>query len=506
MLIFLKMGYFRKAARWMNKERRKFRDKIADAELVPLVNAVSKAITGKSVSRKQVSRALNFVEDEGNKLVRTVVKNISRPIWKTPKRDMPRKRTRNGGKKPPATPGGGRGGMSYGKYYKTKGYGPRSLGRRKKRHKMSRACTHGVMYEREFGNVITDTENVYVGHATVAPNEYALLFCCAVVRWLYNKADIPFTKWGDTDASPHEIDIKYRDNLGLERRGTVTSIATVGKTYKVISRELNDLIQDIFLQSGAPGTFLWDSVHNTLESIRMFVPGINPVVVSDLNVLDAKFCIHTKSVLKVQNRTLANHDVADADAARAANNVDHIENNPLVGFRYMVKGKGFLARSPSNVTSGPPLSTVGAGFGANNESGLITARFAETQESRKPLPPTSFQGCNYAKKVLIQPGEIVRDVISSKMDLKANDFLSRFALTYFDTTNGYRRDFKWYGKSSMLGLESVMNSNTNEQPVAISYELNRYTDAYIHTHPNRVSYPLFESAAESAVVQWGTSN
>jgi hypothetical protein len=477
------VNYYKTAKRWYNAGAKGRRRMLVDRLLAP-VDAVVQEITGK---RNVVSGLADRALAADDRIYKRNLRAAMGISSKMPRRGNKRQRTPGGGVTPGRT-----GGRGVSKRYRTKGYGPRLISKKAPKHRVPRSITHGLQHQIEEGGVLTDTENIYVGHATAAPNDFIFMFSGAIIRWLYNKADIPFTRWDRIDITAHQIQLFFRRTTGqVEEQAGATIITGGALDHISVARLLQDRFEEALASSGTSG-LVWDGLDSHFTRCLM---SVNNVQVAEMNFQDATFNVSVKSELRVQNRTLADHDVGLSANAAQASNVDHVENNPLIGMRYRAKGKGFLPRE-QRIEPGPQNANVGVAYGANNNHGLITATNLLTNDSTKVAPPSTFQGVKYAKKLVVQPGEIINDVIYDTMRMKANQFISRFAVTFrqnfLDLTSGAKRDFKYYGSSSMFGLESLLNSRqTVEQPLSIAFELNRTTDAYISCRVNRVSLPIY---------------
>lgn len=383
-------------------------------------------------------------------------------------------------------------------HYVTRGHGPRKFAT-SRRMVIPKAVKYGIMKQDEDGGVITDANRVYVGHATCAPNDYLFLMAASIVRWLYDKADVQFTRWDDIDPVDHRFVVGYRRTLNSPEEET-TAFSASGLTYAAIAQQVLDEMKGVMQQT--QDGIDWTALNTTFTTFGMLFGAGTPIARLPAN--DATFILSVKSVLRVQNRTLADHDDVGgtADEQAKARATDHVENNPLVGYKYRVKGKGFLVREAA-FNAVTQLNTVGAGYGANNDTGLITNDGFATNDSDKPLPPSSFQGCRKAARITLNPGGIGSDTISHVFKMKLNSFVQRFAATYITDNPGYIRDFKWYGYSSMVGLESALNSRqSTEQQISIAYEMNRTSYAYLKVIPSRISMP-FVQVDENEAVQFG---
>jgi hypothetical protein len=347
--------------------------------------------------------------------------------------------------------------------------------RRGARPKVAKASYRGIQLVTENGGVIDDPNCVYVGHASSAPQTELTLTFYSVYRLLMTKANITFTNWDSTDGiiqlAPSKV---YRIDVFF-----ITGPDNVGESR--LSHEIFNVAPLPSHNTAAAGfgQFMQQSVYTTgTEEVKRFVlsevtPAVEDKALSIVSAEDITICGFTKSILVIQNRTRD-------DSSQTSRLINSVTNNPLKGYRYECRGKGFRVQTVSNVTDAN--NQIGAGWGANSKIGLIAARgdFTNPSLSKKPMLPTDFKDVTRVNKISVTSGLMRRDVLTFKWKKKYNKLIDMYSDTVKGNITTKGLQYENYGRSSMVGLEKVMNTGEASINVNIGYQLERHYSCFAY--------------------------
>jgi len=336
--------------------------------------------------------------------------------------------------------------------------------------------SHGVHVTSELRwTTKTDTadkyESIQVGHNSMPTRTVLLCLCRAIIKQLFSKKQImSFTDVVTGD--PYNlsvgdvIDISYFPNYTSNAMSNATVAVVAGNTWEVIAMKLY--------------TALTETINPTvMKNLRFhkiyYKPqggSYNEPILKDL--VTAQFEVNVKSALKIQNRTI--NTVGNDEA-------DDVDNVPLTGFLYHLKGNNMWSRS---FKSG--LSCVGTGASASNDVVLydsftkstgvldaqadgeyiqtIAANSAFSKPSEPPKPYELFN-CIKSTKIRMNPGSIKTSVLTQKYKLDFSYFI-KLLLEDFNASTSLTQAYNpRKGFCRVFHLEKVIGSDTTSVSLGV---------------------------------------
>lgn len=432
----------------------------------------------KQIARAAAYETAKYAYDRSKQAARNYMqKNVDKMFQSIP-------RPKGNPKKPSVKRKATAGAVSRGSRYHTKGRAGPRFPRVKKTKSLAKYQRYGSTFHEEDGGTRTASigNTMYIGHGFGISKVWGGI-TRAIVKNLFEDASLPFTNWedifkpdalwGSTSGGSliWTISLDYKINQELNTSTGRTSFnfdintavdnpsnATFGYVYGGTNWTYFT-IADTF------ATFLRDTITTSsvaeyqLQKVRLFFSAAT-VQMGMLNLQDSTLSFDLKSRLKLQNRTLAGGGATNADLTT------DVAANPLNGRIYEVSKSHFeLNNSPNTQASATTtLLSVPA------DSSIIYADSSTLPLMlRKPPHPSVFK-CSKTVNVIMAPGDIRTHYINYQKTMSLNAFITKYskALWNWDALV----PTKWmFGKSAMLGLETMMNSRGDEATeISLSYE------------------------------------
>lgn len=378
----------------------------------------------------------------------------------------------------------------------------------RKRRRFNKFLNRGFNVTHEVTGTVADPDCCYVGHSTMSARVTTEVILYSLLRKLFEKAGLKVTGLDAPLFSETTADTAYstlgwrivltRNNLstgGLD--GPLVHITLSNATIRTIVGDSAAglapqfaLLVDAFI--GLGGNYTAGTV-NTIELVDL-------QLYQQIDALPAKWnkvseivlkneIVHISSIseLRIQNRSLSAGGNADAT---------QVDNNPLIGYMY-------------NFKDGAPRSKMpGAKFieAVNDVNGVITARggqfgsVAYTQSLQEPPPPQFWANLDNAKKLVLNPGQVMASKIRYSVSMGLQRFFETFNYTVGAVVTGPPDQYMQYrlkGKSSLFALEDVINFNA-AQNITIAYEVNRNTAAYLTSKNPQMAYGRLTKTVQSS--------
>lgn len=389
---------------------------------------------------------------------------------------------------------------SMGQYRTTGTY----VGRFKKRKLRKRMVDvfnrHGFTNTTEITGTVSDPDCVYVGHSTSSGPRILTVFLQACLRKLYKES----ANWTCTNVTDPILGYEgFGDGWRLilyvkdVQAGTVTTSTYDTTTTDTIARIVGDNASGV-----APS---WPNLYNfwvnyigqassTIAGsvqqptrLALFQRDGNITnfyhFMGDIYFPNEIINLKVTSELKIQNRTLSATGSADAE---------DISNNPIVGRVY-------------EVSSGCPRTRVeGADLIGHviDATGVITRRAAEFPTAtqvimREPPDPKIFWNISKSSKVIIQPGNIKKDVITFSVRKPVYEFFQRLDWRVNTGAVASAGSMKSMGKSALYALEDIINVNA-AQNISVAFEVNRTESCYLSTTRSAIAQGGFYQQTQSS--------
>lgn len=323
------------------------------------------------------------------------------------------------------------------------------LPRRQKLDKLSKFLKKGAVSKTETSDTLEDGNCVYIGHTTFIQEEILKNFCRAVVKKLYNQADIYFTDFEDTNSAITRLAIRYQvgaDENQISAHNIDYTNPAVPFTFEEMAIDLYTWVRSQFL-----GSATTTERAKVIQGFRLFVgdvgtAGFNNIIAEIRGAMTVEW--YVRSILKVQNRT---RSVLGTEA-------DQVDRIPLIGKSYEINKCGF---EQSSIFSN---NTV-AGFYSDPDTGIIAMESANIQQQVFKEPPMANVFKSNVKQggVKLGPGVIKYSTLTTHSKMELGVFLQQVYGTI------PQANFFNYGKSRMFAMEKPINLE-EENLIKIGYE------------------------------------
>ena len=319
----------------------------------------------------------------------------------------------------------------------------------------------GAVFKREDGNVVSDSDCTYVGHSNAPNKGVNFVVWMALLRALMEKAGIKVKSFEETTSALNVDNYVFKVFWFQTTSATTTSsyTLTIGAPPNLTFKSTCERIAQDF----AVGTVGPDSMFKDVILEDPSGDTVARMSFSSINVY-----LRLKSLLCIQNRTIAKSGVADES------NINDVAQNPLYGYLYKAKGTGF---QPKQRFAG---ETSYEGFMADKDSGIIEAvALNSLKDIQKPPHPGYFQRCSRHRRDILNPGVIKRDYLEDNYKMSWNTYWRRMNLGGGpDALDGtVKRTF--LGTAHMYCHEKMLNSRSEEPDIAVGYEINLELSALI---------------------------
>lgn len=350
----------------------------------------------------------------------------------------------------------------------------------------------GFVDTREVNGTISDPDCCYISHSAYS-TQILNYIIYALIRKLLDKAGWTVASVDSTIDNllpTNALNLRFTlvQQSDEDQALTVTNYDTAaGSTV----RSMGDAMIGPFQVYSAGVTSL--SVTNVLVPMKLqLYQSDNDGVFMfkcELNFTECFVDIFCKSDIKIQNRTLAGNNSADAE---------DVTSNPLTGRSYLFSGM-------------PKVKTLGLFTQLNtvNSVGVNLVRAAEMLSStsgvfnspKEPPLPSLFWNCRKAGKVILNPGNMRSSSISYRSKkIKFLLLLKRMRIQYsvFGDANKqgpYKSNYV-LGPVEMFALEDMINI-VSANNISLAYEVNRVSAVCVTTRTNRYSDGTFNSGTYS---------
>lgn len=289
----------------------------------------------------------------------------------------------------------------------------------------------GICYVREHAHSFTGSEMVVIGHSTTPEHYYATAFALAIVKMIFAKHN-----WLNGGTMTALLTSNNGYVVGdIFQVGVIDKEAITGGSVpfsNILTVAAGSTVDDLVSAYRNNILLTYVNAGTSYAGIR-FVPAAGSFKDRlDLNLSGAKFYVHAKSTLKIQNQAVA----------AAGDNEDSVNNIPIFGRYYETNGTYLQPRKQINQTSG-----AGAQWTASRTTGSFFVSYTRDSSSvdyREPPQPSFFSGVKTSGKDKLDPGEVRTSVLTSThIDSvnKLHKFFSTTAGTLSATAGGKFRCF-----------------------------------------------------------------
>lgn len=367
----------------------------------------------------------------------------------------------------------------------------RYVGRFKRTRKVKKNMylMRGFVHTHEVHGTVSDPDCVYIGHSTLGARQLMELVQHVLLKKLFQKTGFycrnirePIPGYEANTSNCWRI-ILYRNN-----KSTGVTDSTTYTTPNGLDVSIYQIVGDVstglaplwsglgdFLTAYATGQFGTGTGENlnVLQPTKLRLFRAEDNVASfwqfqnEINLENEVIYLKTISELKVQNRTLS--ATGDDDA-------EDVTNNPIEGKLYH-----FNQGCPRSKI--PGVNLVESMLEPN---GVLTARAAQLTTVpgfKEPPPAQSFWNCSGSRKVMINPGDIKKDVIKFFKRLPFLTFIRHAGVGFGPSPT---RQISLFGKSAVLALEDMINVNPTHN-ISIAYEINREFGMYMMAKNKNIS-------------------
>lgn len=329
---------------------------------------------------------------------------------------------------------------------------------------------HGIVFKNEIGGIVTDPKCAYIGHSTDMRWISHRVFWEAMIRKLLKKTGVDISRVEQQGPGPvfwkestiqHGIVVYWYDSSDEKLTG-VKSFTVDGADLTVKQAAENIAVTLYPLVQAKP-----DWVFDRLELVQR-LEGVafgnrNGSLMARTAKLNMKCC----STLRLQNQTAGIGTTGDEE------NANEVNNNPLIGKKYVGSKSGFL-----------PTTRVGTLIGTYNGftpqgEGLINPNnppFEDPTLYNKPPTGGQFQYCSGTSKVYLGPGQVKSSFVTHTFKGTATQWLqtqrrviAELGGLLLNSPNA--NTFNYVGKCAMFALERVIDTRTSEPDIKLGFQL-----------------------------------
>jgi len=316
----------------------------------------------------------------------------------------------------------------------------------------------GIILNVERGaNIATTAINngsVLLAHSTCSRDQLFNAFGYAMAKLVASllKRDVP-TMTGLVLQNPgtfrlEELVIVYKSTPGGTNTRSVNPITDVTTWQDLGNFFVNLMTTELTLQSG----FQFVKIEYFQSQVAT-TPIVQPSILFQRNLDRCRIHYHTKSNMKIQNRTV---NTAGNDES------DDVDNVPLYGKQYESSKNYFLHNSLRYVADANGI------FGQN----VIAA------ELLKPPQLTSVKSAYAIAPVHLDPGQIKTSVLTWTKSFLINDLMRSLFIRGLEAGNAYALSV---GKSRWFLMEKMLQSvaTTDVNGIKVAYEVDTKFAAYV---------------------------
>lgn len=312
---------------------------------------------------------------------------------------------------------------------------------------------------------ISDDHCVYIGHSTYNQNQIASTMAGAFFRKLLNKAGITIAN--------------INENIDFNR---VSAGGSFTEGWRIVYREINPVNGDIFestyttianetLKTLIGHHPLAANFESNMRAVGVYDPyelalycpdrynndGTSEYrLVSLMNIQDEVVSVYCMSTMILQNRTKgANSAAGEFDAER-------VDNQPLRGYLYEFKSgeprvKGLLGQIPAGGDRESTINRIRADalvFAKPPGGGQLPVEFEE------PPAPGKFSNIAKASKIVLQPGQMKKGVITHKYSGKLITILKKLRNKNVGAIGGVAYVSGVPGKCQLFSVEEYIRTDS----------------------------------------------
>jgi len=341
--------------------------------------------------------------------------------------------------------------------------------------------TLGSVLTHEVYGSVTDTNCVYLGAATLVPDDVLKVVSQSLIRALFKKGGViirdpnrPLLEYiygvksaPGYAASPYQsinlIYEKYNQTSGVFTSEIINYFILSTDTLKTLSEQ--SVFLDVYKQiSATVGNYennrllriQWGySPDNGTSTILYTFPFVKAAI--DLQLLSVH--LHGSCTMKMQNRSVT---------AGGDNDADNVDNVPIQGRQY-----DFNTANCVPATQEVNISQL------NCSSGMNLARSVDmsTVGFKYPPAPKFFTNCVRSQTVRAAAGEMLYATNTSMNHVKDfNQFLRK--LSNISTSNPTHTKHLQMGKQRLYAFEKMMRTASNEN-ISLFYEASIRTSSFV---------------------------
>lgn len=358
---------------------------------------------------------------------------------------------------------GTRGRKSYGSSpnSKSKGYFPKT---KKVTTKSDVFSSGGYVFKGEYGGVVVETgrQVVYLAHSTMPAQQVGRVFIAALVKKILVLANHTI-KNSDEPILNGQY---YKSELVLEykvRDGTVVSeqkfVINTTDTLFIVTDQIFQWFMLLAESANLPSQYLSLKYYvefGTLATARLLQAEIDLTTVS--------FEFYSKSLLKIQNRTINSSGNDQAD---------DVDNVPIEGKCFDYISNGTIYRDYNT-----PASNDVSAITTHPIYGLLPSTIASDVGTGmyEELPNrTQFVGCKKTARSHLDPGEIKTSVLNDRLVIGMGKLITKLFARKPNTGSTGRFQQTWIGRTRLFGWEKMINAvamtETNQFNLAFEHQL-----------------------------------
>lgn len=372
-------------------------------------------------------------------------------------------------------------GIYAGKFRKTKKKGPKLE---------TYILSKGFHMTTEYFGSIADDHCIYVGHSTFQYPMTVTTICGALLRKLFTKAGVSI------DSADSELPLSsYTNSVGWNIK-----YVEINPENASINEADYDTVNDVSLKSVVNGfTALYNAIDNAMspgnqtrvpKELLLYTRDTTSSnrLIAKLDLTSEKIELYFQSTLIVQNRTKG------AASASADYSSERVDNQPLTGYMYEFKNGDPRIRGPIGSPNPPTGGLNDHKLNRIQASGLTLVRgFELPNDFNEPVVPKKFINCMKSSKVLLQPGQMKKGVVTYK--------IKGYLITVLKAMRPHQRNdvdlFPFYhnvrGKMQLLGLEEIIRTS-GDNKITCSYEREIKIGCVAKSNNRRVVTTVYSSA------------
>lgn len=344
-----------------------------------------------------------------------------------------------------------------------------------KRGKLTKPGLHtiGVHSRQEIGMTNAGTEGnrvevAYIGHTSMPLKQTALQIWRAIVKALMLRHQIFMQDFTQKLVS---FGLAAGDAFTVAYYADGEAILVSTFTYLV---DPNSSFEDVAMNLSNSFGGIGDVEQIRLHAIS-FVPTAGKRINLDLH--NASIVHHVKSALKVQNRTVT---------TTGENEADDVDNCPINGKAYHIKGNNLLLKSNRRLLSGIGTTadlrrnevilyggSVGVGADIANDGIAYGQANSTNSQFAKPAEvphPYEVEGCYKYAKVRINPGAIQTSILEQRYELNL-----QYLLKLLYAGGDDRKYNKKAGLCRVFALDKAIVDSTSDVKIAAEVQCDMWT-------------------------------